>query len=60
MIMMKQVAMYLPSTSKIVSTNQRATRVIQEVVSPEVSKLNRAVMNKKQGDKIRVSREKKL
>ena len=34
------------------------TRVIQEVVSPEVSKLNHVVMNKKQGDQMLFSLEK--
>ena len=36
----------LPSTNKLV------TKVIQEVVSSEVSMLNHAVMNKKQGDQM--------
>ena len=35
-------------------------KVIQEVVSPEVSKLNHAVMNKKQGDQMQFSLEKRL
>ena len=30
-------------------------KVTQEVVSPEVSKLNHAVMNKKQGDQMQFS-----
>ena len=51
--------MYLPSTNKLISTNEQI-KVIREVVSPEVSKLNRAVMNKKQEDKILVSRDKRL
>ena len=34
-------------------------KVIQEVVSPEVSKLNHAVMNKKQGDQMQFSLRKK-
>ena len=38
-------------------TNEQ-TKVIQEVVSPEVSKLNHAVMNKKQGDQMQFSLEK--
>ena len=33
-------------------------KVIQEVVSPEVSKLNRVVMNKNQGDQTKFSLEK--
>ena len=34
------------------------TRVIQEVVSPEVSKLADTVMSKKQGDQMQFSPEK--
>ena len=34
------------------STNNEQTKVIQEVVSSEESKLNHAVMNKKQGDQM--------
>ena len=34
------------------------TKVIQEVVSSEVSLLNHAVMNKKQGDQMKFSLEK--
>ena len=34
------------------------TKVILEVVSPEVSKLNHAVLNKKQGDQMQFSPEK--
>ena len=33
---------------------------MQEVVSPEVSKLNHAVMNKKQRDQMQFSLEKRL
>ena len=33
---------------------------MQEVVSPEVSKLNHAVMNKKQGDQMQFSLERRL
>ena len=36
------------------------TNVIQKVVSPEVSKLNHAVINKKQGDQLQFSPEKRL
>ena len=36
------------------------TKFIQEVVSPEVSKLNYTVMNKKQGDEVQFSPEKRL
>ena len=35
-------------------------KVIQEVVSPEVSKLNHAVTNKKQGGQMQFSLEKRL
>ena len=38
-------------------TNEQ-TNVIQEVVSPEVSMFNPAVMNKKQGDQMQFSLEK--
>ena len=38
-------------------TNEQ-TNVIQEVVSPEVSMLNPAVLNKKQGDQMQFSLEK--
>ena len=34
-------------------------KVIQEVVSPEISKLNHAVKNKKQGDQMQFSLEKR-
>ena len=37
-----EVATDLPSTKKLVSTNEQ-TKVVQEVVSPEVPKLNHAV-----------------
>ena len=40
-------------------TNEQ-TKVIQEVVSLEVSKLNHAVMNKKRGDVMQFSLEKRL
>ena len=66
--MMKSSYAYVPtdltSTNKLVSTNQRASkrnsRIIQKVVSPEVSKLNHAVMNKKEGDQMQFSLEKRL
>ena len=35
-------------------------KVIQELVSPEVSKLNHPVMNKKQGDQMQFSPERRL
>ena len=51
--------MYLSSsTNKLVSKNQRATKVIQEVVSLEVPKLNHAAMNKKQRDQMQFSLKK--
>ena len=37
---------YVPSTNKLVSTNIEQTKVIQDIVSPEVSKLNYALLNK--------------
>ena len=40
-------------------TNEQ-TNVIQGVVSTEVSKFNHAVMNKKQGDQMQFSLEKRL
>ena len=36
------------------------TKVIQEIVSPEVSELNHFVINKKQGDQRQFSQEKRL
>ena len=35
-------------------------KVIEEVISPEVSQLNHTVMNKKQGDQMQFSLEKRL
>ena len=53
--------MYLSSSkNKLVSKNQRVTKVIQEVVPPEVPKLNHAVMNKKQRDQMQVFSKKRL
>ena len=53
-----QVAIYLltyhQQTNWSQQTNEQ-TKDIQEVVSPEVSKLNDAVMNKKQGDQMQFS-----
>ena len=40
-------------------TNEQR-RVIQEVVSPEVSKLNHALIKKKQRDEMQLSLEKRL
>ena len=51
--------MYLSSSkNKLVSKNQRVTKVIQEVVPPEVPKMNHAVMNKKQRDQMQFSLKK--
>ena len=51
--MMKQLCTYLQASLKKPTSK---TKVIQEVVSPEVSKLNHAVTNKKQGDQMQFSR----
>ena len=63
MIMMKWLAMYLLSyhqqSNESQQTNEQ-TKVIQEVVSPEVSKLYYTLLNKKQGDQIQFFPEKKL
>ena len=48
----------LPSIKKLYQQTNEQTNVIQEVVSPEVSMLNPAVMNKKQGDQMQFSLEK--
>ena len=40
--------------------SKRNSRIIQEVVSPEASKLNHAVMNKKEEDQMKFSLEKRL
>ena len=45
----------LPSTNKLVSTNQWANETYSRSSLPDVSKLNRAVMNKKQGDQTQFS-----
>ena len=50
MIMMKWLRTYWPTINKQSQQTNEQTKIIQEVVSPEVSKLNHAVMNKKQGD----------
>ena len=62
MIMMMKwlyVRTNLPSTNKLVSTNQRANESYSSY-SPEVSKLNHVVINKKQGDQMQFSLEKRL
>ena len=45
---------YHQQTDYSEQTNEE-TKVIQEVVSPEISKLNHTVMNKKQGDQVATS-----
>ena len=49
-----EVATDLPSTKRLVSTNEQ-TKVIQEVVSPEVSKLNHTVAQWKKSKEIKCS-----
>ena len=58
-MMMKWLPTDLPSTNWSQQTNEQ-TKINQEVVLPEVSKLNHAVMNKKQGDQMQFSLEKRL
>ena len=48
---------YHQQTNWSQETNEQ-TKVVQEVVSPEVSKLNHALVNKKQGDQMQFSLEK--
>ena len=52
-----EVTSYIPSTSSQQIVEQ--TEVIQEV-SPEVTKVNHSVMNKKHGDRIQFPPEKRL
>ena len=54
-----EVAMYHQHTYWPQQTIKQA-KVIQEVLSPEVSKVNNVVMNKKQGDQMQFSPEKRL
>ena len=49
----------LPSTNRLSQQINDQTKVIQEVVSLEVPKLNHTAMNKKQGNQIPVSSRKK-
>ena len=49
MVMMKELCTYHQQTNSS-SQNNKETKVFQEVASPEVCKLNRAIMNKKQRD----------
>ena len=59
LIIMKQLYLYDQETKQSQQTIKQ-TKVVQEVVSPEVSKLIYYVMNEKQGDKIQSSPEKKI
>ena len=50
-----EVAMYLLTTinkQTILNKTNEQRKVVQEVASPEVPKLNHTVMNKKQGDQM--------
>ena len=58
-MMMKWLCAYWPTINKETSLNEQM-KVIQEVVSPEVSKLNHAVTNKNQRDQMQFSLEKRL
>ena len=49
----------MPTINKQTTLNKQ-TKVIQEVVSPKVSRLNQSVMNKKQGDEMQFNLEKRL
>ena len=53
-----EIAMYHQQTNWAQQTIEQP-KVIQEVFSPEVSKLNHAVMNKKQEDRMQFCPEKK-
>ena len=55
--------MYLLTYHQQANSSQQTNeqrRVIQEVVSPEVSKLNHALIKKKQRDEMQLSLEKRL
>ena len=58
MIMMNQLAMYHQQTNQSQQTIEQ-TKVIQDVVLPEVPKLNYALLNKRHGDQIQFFPEKK-
>ena len=51
--------MYYHQQTNQSQQNIEQTKVIQEVYSPDVSKLNDAVMNRKQGNQIHISPKKK-
>ena len=46
---------YVPLSRNLSEQTIEQTKVIQEVASPGLSKLNDAVMNKKQGDRMQFS-----
>ena len=50
---------YVPLSRNLSEQTIEQTKVIQEVASPGLSKLNDAVMNKKQGDRMQFSPEKR-
>ena len=50
---------YVPLSRNLSEQTIEQTKVIQEVASPGLSKLNDAVMNKKQGDQMQFSPEKR-
>ena len=51
---------FVPSTDKLVSTNHLANLIVQEVVAPELSKLNHAVMSKNKEIKCSFLQKKQL
>ena len=51
---------YVPLSRNLSEQTIEQTKVIQEVASPGLSKLNDAVMNKKQGDRMQFSPEKRI
>ena len=59
MIMMKDLCTFHQEKNSFKQSNKQ-TKGVQEVISAEVSKLNHAVMNKKQGDQMRFSLEERL
>ena len=52
-MMMKWLPTDLPSTNWSQQSNEQM-KIIQEVASPEVPKLNHTAMNKKQGDQMQM------
>ena len=57
MMITNHVNMYTYYLLRLAQQTNKQTEIIQEVVSWEVSKLNHAVMNKKQGDQMQFSVE---